>query len=108
MQYAKLTDTYAVSEQIHPSDVDAIQAEGFATVICNRPDHEEPGQPSAAEIKSACDAAGIAFHHLPFAAMPIPAELIAAHREAIENSSGPVLAYCRSGQRSGLIWQAGN
>lgn len=108
MRYSNLTDTYAVAEQIQVADVDAIQAEGFTTVICNRPDNEEPGQPSAADIQAACDAAGIKFFHFPFAAMPLPPELVAAHREAIENSSGPVLAYCRSGQRSGLIWQAGN
>jgi uncharacterized protein (TIGR01244 family) len=107
MQLSKLTDNYAVAEQIQPTDVAEIAAQGFAAVICNRPDNEEPGQPQVSEIAAACDAAGIAFHHIPVSVMPIPLAAVQEHRDAIDASTGPVLAYCRSGQRSMVIWQAG-
>ena len=50
MEYRQITDDYAVSGQITPEDIAAIKAAGFRSIICNRPDDEQPGQPSAAEI----------------------------------------------------------
>lgn len=106
MNISKLSDEYSVSPQILADDVAALAKDGFVTVICNRPDDEDPGQPSAAEIAAACKKSGLSFHHIPFASMPITDEAIADHRQAIDDSDGPVFAYCRSGQRCALIWQA--
>jgi len=47
--------------------------------------------------------AGLAFHHLPVSGMPIAIELIQEQRRLITDSDGPVLGYCRSGQRSQII-----
>jgi len=101
----RITESYAIAPQILADDVAAIAAEGFVAIICNRPDNEEPGQPTAADIAAACDAAGISFHHIPFAGMPIAIEHIEEQRRLITTSDGPVLGYCRSGQRSQIIWQ---
>jgi uncharacterized protein (TIGR01244 family) len=101
-----ISENYAVTAQILADDVAAIATEGFVAVICNRPDGEEPGQPTAAEISAACAAAGIAFHHIPVSGMPIAIECIQEQRRLINDSAGPVLGYCRSGQRSQIIWQA--
>jgi len=102
----KITDDYAVAAQIFADNIAAIAAEGFVAIICNRPDGEDPGQPTAAEIAAACDAAGLAFHHIPVSEVPIAIELIQEQRRLIVDSDGPVLAYCRSGTRSQVIWQA--
>lgn len=107
MNLSKLTDNYAVAEQIQPADVAGLAAQGFVAVICNRPDNEESGQPQASAIAAACKNARIAFYHVPISGMPLPQDAVQAHREAIESSAGPVLGYCRSGQRSIVIWQAG-
>ena len=106
MNISQITDRYAVAPQILPDDVTAIAAQGFVAIICNRPDGEDPGQPTAAEIAAACDAAGLAFHHIPVSEVPIAIELIQEQRRLIVDSDGPVLAYCRSGTRSQVIWQA--
>ena len=106
MNVTNISDNYAVAPQIDESDIAAIAAQGFVTIICNRPDGEDPGQPSAAAIAAACERAGIAFHHVPVAGMPMASEAVKEHREIIERSTGPVLGYCRSGQRSSIIWQA--
>ena len=47
MEYRQITDEYAVAGQIAPEDIAAIKAAGFRSIICNRPDDEQPGQPTA-------------------------------------------------------------
>jgi uncharacterized protein (TIGR01244 family) len=106
MNSLKIAENYAVAAQVLPQDIAAIAAEGFKTVICNRPDQEEPGQPTAAEIASACEEAGLIFHHIAVAGMPVADELIQQQKQAIDSSAGPVLAYCRTGGRSQFMWQA--
>ena len=106
MNISQITDGYAVAPQIFPDDIAVLAEHGFVTIICNRPDGEEPGQPSAAEIAAACDAAGLAFHHIPISGLPIAAENIQEQHRLITESDGTVLGYCRSGQRSQIIWSA--
>jgi sulfide:quinone oxidoreductase len=106
MNISQIADNFAVASQIFPDDVTVLAAQGFVTIICNRPDGEDPGQPSAAEIATACDAAGLAFHHIPVSGMPVAIETIHEQRRLINDSNGLVLAYCRSGQRSQFIWSA--
>jgi sulfide:quinone oxidoreductase len=106
MNISQIATGYFVTPQILPDDVAALAAEGFVAIICNRPDGEESGQPSAAEVAAACEAAGLAFHHIPISGMPVAIESIQEQHRVIDNSGGPVLGYCRTGQRSQLIWQA--
>lgn len=107
MEFFKLNDGYAVSAQIQADDVAALAEAGFVAVICNRPDDEEAGQPTAAEIGEACHKAGIAFHHVPVTGGYLTAEAVLLHKSIIESADGPVLGYCRSGQRSAMIYESG-
>ena len=102
----RLSEKCAVAGQIELTDVADYAAEGFTTIICNRPDFEDFGQPTAAEMKKACEAHGISFHHIPVAHGGLSMDTVARFRDAVNESPGPVLAYCRSGQRSSVIWQA--
>lgn len=106
MDVMMISDNYAVAPQISVEDVASFAAADFTTIICNRPDREEPNQPTAADIQAACEAAGIAFHHIPVTAMPVPSADIAEHRRVYDESEGLVLGYCRSGQRSTIIFEA--
>ncbi|MCJ7592470.1 MAG: TIGR01244 family sulfur transferase [Woeseiaceae bacterium] len=106
MNISRISDNYAVAAQILPMEVAAIAEQGFVAIICNRPDGEEPGQPTSAEIAAECVKAGLAFHHIPVSGIPISERAILEQRRLIDESGGPVLAYCRSGQRSLIIWQA--
>ena len=106
MNISQITDNYAVAAQILPGDVTLLAEQGFVAIICNRPDDEDPGQPTAAEFAAACDAAGLAFHHMPVSGMPVASELMQEQRRLITDSDGPVLGYCRSGQRSQFMWVA--
>ena len=54
-----------VSGQIAPADVAEAAALGVTLIVNNRPDGEEPGQPSGAEIEAAAVAAGLEYRHIP-------------------------------------------
>ena len=81
-------------------------AEGFVLVINNRPDGEDPSQPSGAAIEAAARAAGMDYLHVPVRGGPTP-DQVQAVREAVEAARGPVLAFCRSGTRSIVTWSIG-
>ena len=107
MDIRQLTPTYAVSPQIMPEDCQAIADAGFTMIIDNRPDEEIPGDICASVMEAAAQAAGLAFVTLPITHHTLNADKVAAHRAAIDASSGPVLAYCASGTRSSIIWSLG-
>ncbi len=106
MTIYRLSETCAVASQIRPDDVAALAADGFTTIICNRPDGEDFGQPAAAAIATECEAHGIAFHDIPVGRSGLTMDLVERFRDAVAASPGLVLAYCRSGQRSSVLWQA--
>ena len=109
MEYRQISDDYSVSGQIQPQDIAAIKDAGFRSVICNRPDNEQPGQPSAESIKAAAEAAGLAFRYIPVISGQITMDNVEDQAEALNELDGPVFAYCRSGARCtnlyGLIQQ---
>ena len=106
MTVYRLSETCAVSTQIQPADVAAIAAEGFTTIICNRPDGEDFGQPAASDIAAECEAQGITFLLIPIDRNGLTMDMVEEFRSAVAASEGPVLAYCHSGQRSSVLWQA--
>ncbi len=105
MRFAKLSDKYSVATQIDPSDVGFFAGQGYAAIVCNRPDGEDPGQPLSADIEAACSRHGIDFHMIPMQGNFVSPDTIELTRSVIANSPGPVLAYCRSGTRSAMIWE---
>ena len=104
MDIRRVTDSFAVSPQIAPGDMPAIAEAGFTTIICNRPDNEEYGQPEFAHIADAAKAAGLDIHFIPIASGMFGPQHVAQTKQVIEAASGPVLAYCRSGTRSVMLW----
>ncbi|WP_395644484.1 TIGR01244 family sulfur transferase [Terricaulis sp.] len=100
----RVTPQFAVAGQLAPADLARAAAEGYRTVIKNRPEKEEPGQPSDAEMKAAAEAAGLVWRDLPFAGLPPPPGVVAETATLLEEVPGPVLAYCRTGRRSIMAW----
>ena len=106
MQVHKVTEEFTVSGQISASDVALIKASGFKTIMCNRPDGEEFGQPSAESIQKAAEEHDLKFFHLPLGRDPITTELLDDFRGVVNGGNDPVFAYCRSGTRCGILWNA--
>lgn len=104
MDIRQLTPDYSVSPQISPEDMAAIATAGFRTVINNRPDSEIPPDMNAARMAAAAADAGLTYVDNPFGSMGLGLDVIERQRDAISESNGPVLAFCRTGTRSATIW----
>lgn len=104
MDIRRLSDEFSVSPQIAITDLPAIWEAGFRTIICNRPDNEDAGQPDVADIKAAAREIGFEFAHISAdsgnAGMPHAIET----RRVLAKAPKPVFAYCRSGTRCTVIW----
>lgn len=107
MDIRQITPDYAVSPQIDPADLAEIAAQGFRTVICNRPDGENPVDLQASVMAEAAAAAGLNFVVHPVVHTALTPDVIDTQRSAIEAGPGPVLAYCASGTRSTIVWMLG-
>ncbi len=106
MDVRQITDNYSVSPQITEDEIAAVKAAGFRTVICNRPDGEQPGQPAHDAIKAAAEAAGLAFRYIPVVSGQMTAQNVEDQAAALREAEGPVLAYCRSGTRCTNLYAA--
>lgn len=100
----RLTPFIAVAGQLEPADMGALAASGYRCVINNRPDDEGEGQPSSAALRTAAEASGLEYHHLPVVSGQITDEDVTAFRELLDQVRGPVLAFCRTGTRSTTLW----
>ena len=107
MDIRSLTPQLSVAPQIRPEDVAELASAGFRTVVCNRPDAENPPQLQSSRVSDAAASAGLAFHYLPVDPGHFHPDLIARFTQILDDSEGPVLAYCRSGTRSATAWALG-
>lgn len=107
MDLRQIIDGYAVSPQLEPADMAALADQGVTTVICNRPDGENPPQLQAAAIQQAAEAAGLAFVFNPVVGGALTESNVDEQADAIAGSDGPVVAYCASGNRSTIVWALG-
>lgn len=97
----------AVAGQLQPGDMADIAAAGYVAVVNNRPDGEAMfGQPRTADLRMAAEAAGLAFLDLPFSGPRATPEQVRAFVELLARRPGPVVAFCKSGMRSALLWGA--
>ena len=99
-----LNDRIAVAPQITADDIAAIKAAGYVAIVNNRPDDEDHGQPTGADIRAAAEAAGLGYTSIPVTHAGFGHAQIDAMVAAINAADGPVLAYCRSGTRSCQLW----
>ncbi len=91
-----------IAPQIAPTDVAGLAAAGVRVIVNNRPDGEERRQPAGAAIRAASEAAGVTYMDAPVAG-GISAQAVGAMGHALAGE-GPVVAFCKSGMRSALVW----
>jgi sulfide:quinone oxidoreductase len=99
-----MTDRFAVSPQLAAADFVALAAAGYKTIINNRPDNEEPGQLSAAEAQALAEAQGMNYVHIPVKIPELTAATVEQFGTALQSNPGPILAHCRTGTRSFILW----
>jgi uncharacterized protein (TIGR01244 family) len=94
----------SVAGRLDRADIDALARAGVRTIVNNRPDGEDPGQLPAAEAKQLAAAHGIAYHHIPITAATLTRGDVDAFAATLRDAAQPVVAHCRSGTRSTLLW----
>lgn len=104
MTFKTLTQKLSVSPQLSKTDVEIAATQGFKAIVDNRPDGEEPGQITAAEMEQLAAAHGMAFAHIPVVPGKLDDAAVAKMDAALDRLEGPVLAYCRTGTRSTSLW----
>ena len=103
----KLTPRFAVTAAL--SEVDFAEAArlGFKAIVSNRPDDEESGQLSARQEAVLAWRAGLQFRHIPTSKYDLfTNQVVEGMADALAGLEGPILAHCKSGIRSIIVWAA--
>jgi uncharacterized protein (TIGR01244 family) len=105
VKFRQLSDAVFASPQIEPSDVEAARALGVVLIVNNRPEGESDDQTPGPTIARAAEEAGLDYVAIPVTHAGCSEAQVGAMREALDRAKGSrVLAYCRSGTRSTLLW----
>jgi uncharacterized protein (TIGR01244 family) len=102
--FRKLNDRVFVSPQIGLAEVAEAAEQGIAMIVNNRPEGESDDQIPGPEIEAAAKAAGLGYVAIPVTHAGWSEGQVRAMAAALAQAQGPVLAYCRSGTRSTLLW----
>jgi uncharacterized protein (TIGR01244 family) len=103
-QLVSLAPGLSVTGRLDRPDIEALAHAGVRTIVNNRPDGEDPGQLPAAEARRLAEALGIAYHHIPITAATLSRGDVDAFAATLRDAPAPVVAHCRSGTRSTLLW----
>ena len=103
-QLVSLTPGLSVTGRLDRPDIEALAHVGVRTIINNRPDGEDPGQLPAAEARHLAEALGIAYYHIPITAATLSRADVDTFAATLRDGPTPVVAHCRSGTRSTLLW----
>ena len=101
--FRKINDNISVSPQISLDDIAAAKADGVTLIINNRPDGEDPSAPQSADIEAAAHDAGMKYIAIPITHSGFSGPQVDAMIAALADGD-KILAYCRSGTRSTLLW----
>jgi sulfide:quinone oxidoreductase len=104
MKFAKINNELTVSDQITIEDLKEIQAQGYKTIFCNRPDQESEGQLAFSAIEKEAQNLGIKAIHQPVIGGQISDDDITQFGCYFEVAQKPVFAYCRTGTRCSTLW----
>ena len=105
MQIGQLSEHFFISGQIEPEHMPKLAEHGFKTIICNRPDGEDAGQPTADEIETAAAEHGIGFVHIPIVPPGVTMQNIKDFKDKYAELDTPVLMYCRTGTRCAMLFE---
>ncbi|MCL6249820.1 TIGR01244 family sulfur transferase [Altererythrobacter sp. KTW20L] len=102
--FRQLSDAVWASPQITVEDVELAGAQGFSLIVNNRPEGESGDQTDGETIAEVARSHGMAYCAIPISHSGFNQDQVDRMAEVLETAPGPVLAYCRSGTRSTLLW----
>lgn len=101
---AELAPGLSATGKLDQHDIEALAVAGVKTIINNRPDGEDQGQLPAAEARQVAATHGIAYHHIPVTGPTLSRADVDAFAAVLASAPQPIVAHCRSGTRSALLW----
>lgn len=102
--FRQLSESVYASPQIGIETIAEAKALGIVQIINNRPEDESEDQTPGDAIEAAAREAGMAYVAIPVGHGGFSQGQLEAMAQALDQAEGPVLAYCRSGTRSTLLW----
>ena len=102
--FRQLSDHVYASPQIGLAEVAEAAARGFGLIVNNRPEDESDDQVPGPVIEAAARNAGLGYVAIPVTHAGFSQAQVTAMVDALAETDKPVLAYCRSGTRSTLLW----
>lgn len=101
-----LAPDFAVAPQLTPGQVAELATLGIRSVVNNRPENEAPGLPPERALREAAEGAKLEYAYQPVDSSRITAEDVRDFAALLERLPRPMVAFCRSGNRSGRLYQA--
>ena len=104
MNIRKVHPNFSIAEQIDLDHLDDLVRLGFTDIVCNRPDHEDSGQPRFDDLADAATEHGLKFHFIPIDGMTVESDHVEKLSDVLDAARGKVLGYCRTGSRALKLW----
>jgi sulfide:quinone oxidoreductase len=104
IQLTRHTADFATAPQVMVEEMKEVVSLGFKTLINNRPDGEAADQPTNAQLQEAAAVFGLHYIFLPVVSSQV-GSAAAEFGKLLDAAPKPVLAFCRSGTRSTMLYQ---
>lgn len=104
MDIKPLDERLSVTAQPRLDELEQLAAQGFGTILSNRPRGESEDQPDPDALKAKAESLGMVWHEVPVKPGEYTHADIENFAHVLSSSPGPVLGFCRSGKRVAHLW----
>lgn len=104
LPYKRQLDDLITCGQLTTEQIKALAEAGIKTLIFNRPDAEEVGQPATAELQKQAEALNVQWIFQPVISGQVTDEEGIEFGKLYDAAAKPVVAFCRTGARCGCLW----
>lgn len=105
MEITWIAPNFAVSPQLRPGDLPLAREAGYRAIVNNRPDGEGADQPASEALEREARRLGLGYSYIPVVPGQMSDAQARALAAAVAAAGGPVLAFCRTGNRSTKLWE---
>lgn len=103
--YKAINSKFSVTGALSGADMEQAKKLGLSTVINNLPDNEVLNGFTTDIARTKAKSLGLNYYYLPVTGTSLnDQDNIDQFRNIISNSNSPILAHCKSGTRSAVLW----